>query len=58
MEPLTDVLRELQWMTTRLLEDCKTMEESNSSNDNWEVPLLVFTGRCRLCQAAETLNHT
>ena len=28
MEPLTDVLRELQWMTTRLLEDCKTMEEA------------------------------
>ena len=30
IEPLTDVLRELQWMTTRLLEDCKTIEEATA----------------------------
>ena len=30
MEPLTEVLRDLQWMTTRLLEDCKSMEEATA----------------------------
>ena len=78
MEPLTEVLRDLQWMTTRLLEDCKTMEEATAVMTTGKFLSLfsledadyvrqrkpsttldyAITGRCRLCQAEETLNHT
>ena len=63
MEPLTDGLRELQWMTTRLLEDCKTMKEARAVMITGKF-LSLFSlenadyVRQRKALAEESLNHT